>query len=79
MCTQCDECGDQKNLSGEFLFSPLKRRKKIFHSYQQNAVEKNCQRYYQNAVKNNFSPLSAECGERKFFIAKIANFTNIHR
>ena len=30
-------------------------------------------------MKENFSPLPAECGEKKFFTAKIANLTNIHR
>ena len=29
-------------------------------------------------MKNNFSPLPAECGEKKFFTAEIAILTNIH-
>ena len=43
------------------------RRKKFF------------QRYQQNAVKTKFSPLPAECDEKKIFTAKIAILTNIHR
>ena len=30
-------------------------------------------------MKKKFSPVPAECGEKKNFIAKIANLTNIHR
>ena len=67
ICVQCDECGEKKLLSGEIFFSALKRWKKIFH------------RYKQDAVKKNFSPLPAECGEKKFFTAKIENLTNIYR
>ena len=59
-----------QRLSGErkfFTATSRMRWKKIFH------------RYHQNAVKKNFSPLPAECGEKKFFTAKIANLRNIHR
>ena len=41
----------------KYIFSPLKRWKKLF------------QRYQQNLVKNNFSAVPAECGEKKFFSA----------
>ena len=44
----------KKLLSGEIFFSALKRWKKIFH------------RYKQDAVKKKFSPLPPECGEKNF-------------
>ena len=58
-----------QRLSGErkFFTATSRMRWKKFHRYQQ------------NVVKKNFSPLPAECGEKKFFTAKIANLTNIHR
>ena len=74
ICVQCDECGEKKLISGENIsYSPLKRWKKIFHRYKQNALEKIFQRYQQNAakkkifhryqqnaVKENFSPLKLQ-------------------
>ena len=45
---------EKKLLSGEKFFSALKRWKKIFHRYKQDAVKKK-------------STLPAECGEKKIF------------
>ena len=48
----------KKLLSGEKNFSALKRWKKIFHRYKQDAVKKIFHRYQQNAVKKNFTATS---------------------
>ena len=56
-CVQCDECGE-KNFWAVNFFLPLKRWKKIFHRYQQDAAKK-------------ISALPAECGEKKFSPLKL--------
>ena len=67
----------KKLLSGENFFSALKRWKKIFHRYKQDAVKKNFSPLPAECGDKKFSPLQAECGEKNFFTAKIANLTNI--
>ena len=40
VCVQCDECGEKNFYAVKNFFTPLKRWKKIFIRYQQNAVKK---------------------------------------
>ena len=69
----------KKLLSGENFFSALKRWQKIFHRYKQDAVKKKIFTATTRMRWKKFSPLPAECGEKKFFTAKIANLTKIYR
>ena len=61
-----------------FLFHRLSAETKFFTATNRMHWKKFCSATSRMRRKKNFSPLPAECGERKFFTAKIANLTNIN-